>query len=187
MSVWSGRIDAARFWIEGVALTAVGFVGFLGKWVGSHIWLRHSRGGGVEEQMKSGRLRECNSKSQLPNEDKEGGQILQTPYRVTLVVSDLGWVDSYLLSSPGRWAANVATYCPTRWWNNPILSQPSPGPRPPMSPCIWSPSEHESRPPALSCCWCKVHTTQHIKEKYALPSNARYICTEMRLILCKST
>ena len=31
MSVWSGRIDAARFWIEGVALTTVGFVGFLGK------------------------------------------------------------------------------------------------------------------------------------------------------------
>ena len=30
MEVWSGRIDAARFWIEGVALTAVGFVGFLG-------------------------------------------------------------------------------------------------------------------------------------------------------------
>ena len=31
MAVWSGRIDAARFWIEGVALTAVGFVGFLGR------------------------------------------------------------------------------------------------------------------------------------------------------------
>ena len=31
MSVWSGRIDAARFWIEGVALTTVGFVGFLGE------------------------------------------------------------------------------------------------------------------------------------------------------------
>ena len=31
MGVWSGRIDAARFWIEGVALTAVGFVGFLGR------------------------------------------------------------------------------------------------------------------------------------------------------------
>ena len=30
MEVWSGRIDAARFWIEGVALTTVGFVGFLG-------------------------------------------------------------------------------------------------------------------------------------------------------------
>ena len=31
MAVWSARIDAARFWIEGVALTAVGFVGFLGR------------------------------------------------------------------------------------------------------------------------------------------------------------
>ena len=31
MTVWSSRIDAARFWIEGVALTAVGFVGFLGR------------------------------------------------------------------------------------------------------------------------------------------------------------
>ena len=35
-------------------------------------------------------------------------------YRVTLVVLDLGLVDSYLLSSPGWWAANVATYCPSR-------------------------------------------------------------------------
>ena len=31
LEVWSDRMDAAAFWIEGVALTAVGFVGILGE------------------------------------------------------------------------------------------------------------------------------------------------------------
>ena len=35
-------------------------------------------------------------------------------YRVTLVVEYLGWVDLDLGSSPGWWAAAVATYCPSR-------------------------------------------------------------------------
>ena len=35
-------------------------------------------------------------------------------YRVGLVVWQLGWVDLDLGSSPGWWAATVATYCPSR-------------------------------------------------------------------------
>ena len=35
-------------------------------------------------------------------------------YRVTLVVEYLGWVDLDFGSSPGWWAANVATYGPSR-------------------------------------------------------------------------
>ena len=35
-------------------------------------------------------------------------------YRVTKVVADLGWVDLDLLSSHSRWAATVATYCPSQ-------------------------------------------------------------------------
>ena len=35
-------------------------------------------------------------------------------YRVRQVVVDLGWVDLDLGSSPGWWAATVATYCPGR-------------------------------------------------------------------------
>ena len=35
-------------------------------------------------------------------------------YRVTLVVAYIGWDDLHLGSSPGWWAATVATYCPSR-------------------------------------------------------------------------
>ena len=35
-------------------------------------------------------------------------------YRVGLVVWQLGWADLDLGSSPGWWAATVATYCPSR-------------------------------------------------------------------------
>ena len=35
-------------------------------------------------------------------------------YRVAHHVSDLGWVDFDLGSSPGWWAAIVASYCPSR-------------------------------------------------------------------------
>ena len=35
-------------------------------------------------------------------------------YRVGLMVWQLGWVDLDLGSSPGWWAAIVATYCPSR-------------------------------------------------------------------------
>ena len=40
-------------------------------------------------------------------------------YRVTKVVADLGWVDLDLVSSPGRWAATVATYCPSQMVQHP--------------------------------------------------------------------
>ena len=35
-------------------------------------------------------------------------------YRVSHALVDLGWVDLDLGSSPGWWAATVATYCPSR-------------------------------------------------------------------------
>ena len=35
-------------------------------------------------------------------------------YRASHVLIDLGWVDLDLGSSPGWWAATVATYCPSR-------------------------------------------------------------------------
>ena len=35
-------------------------------------------------------------------------------YRASHVLEDLGWVDLDLGSSPGGWAATVATYCPSR-------------------------------------------------------------------------
>ena len=35
-------------------------------------------------------------------------------YRVSHVLVDLGWVDLDFGSSPGWWAATVATYCPSR-------------------------------------------------------------------------
>ena len=40
-------------------------------------------------------------------------------YRVTKVVADLGWVDLDLISSPGMWAATVATYCPNQMVQHP--------------------------------------------------------------------
>ena len=42
------------------------------------------------------------------------GEIVQVSivqYRVTQKVSDLGWVDLELGSSPGRWAGTMVTYC----------------------------------------------------------------------------
>ena len=39
---------------------------------------------------------------------------IQTIYRASHVLGDLGWVDLDLGSSPGWWAATVATYCPSR-------------------------------------------------------------------------
>ena len=60
-------------------------------------------------------------------------------YRVTMVVVHLGWVDSDLGSSPGRWAVTAAICCPTGGWNILNLSQPNPGARPPWSPCTYRP------------------------------------------------
>ena len=40
-------------------------------------------------------------------------------YRVSHLVADLGRVDLDLVSSPGWWAATVATYCPGRVVENP--------------------------------------------------------------------
>ena len=43
--------------------------------------------------------------------DQDGVKVV---YRVTQKVSDLGWVDLELGSSPGRWAGTMVTYCPSR-------------------------------------------------------------------------
>ena len=40
-------------------------------------------------------------------------------YRVTVVVEYLGWVDLDLGSSPGWWAASVASYCQSRLVEHP--------------------------------------------------------------------
>ena len=42
-----------------------------------------------------------------------------TLYRASHVLGDLGWVDLDLGSSPGWWAATVATYCPSRMVEHP--------------------------------------------------------------------
>ena len=40
-------------------------------------------------------------------------------YRETHLVANLGWVDLDFGSSPGWWAATVATYCPNRMVEHP--------------------------------------------------------------------
>ena len=40
-------------------------------------------------------------------------------YRVAHLLANLGWVDLNLGSSPGWWAATVATYCPSRMVEHP--------------------------------------------------------------------
>ena len=50
-------------------------------------------------------------------------------YRASHVLEYLGWVDLDLESSPGWWAATVATYWVTAqagWWNIPNPSQQNP-------------------------------------------------------------
>ena len=42
-----------------------------------------------------------------------------TVYRASHVLEDLGWVDLDFGSSPGWWAATVATYCPNRMVEHP--------------------------------------------------------------------
>ena len=51
----------------------------------------------------------------LENRPKSGATIkFQYHYRVRRLPEYLGWVDLDLGSSPGWWAATVATYCPSR-------------------------------------------------------------------------
>ena len=47
-------------------------------------------------------------------------------YRVSHHVSDLGWFDLDLGSSPGWWAAIVASYCPSRVAEHPKTKSPQP-------------------------------------------------------------
>ena len=45
--------------------------------------------------------------------------VFESNYRVTKVVADLGLVGLDLGSSPGSWAATVATYCPNQMVQHP--------------------------------------------------------------------
>ena len=45
--------------------------------------------------------------------------VFESNYRVTKVVADLGLVGLDLGSSPGSWAATVATYCPSQMVQHP--------------------------------------------------------------------
>ena len=57
-------------------------------------------------------------------------------YRVGLVVWQLGWVDLDLGSSPGWWAATVATYYSSRMVEHPKSKSTKPSPRGHGTPCI---------------------------------------------------
>ena len=56
-------------------------------------------------------------------------------YRASHVLVDLGWVDLDLGSSPGWWAATVATYCPSRVVEHPKSKSTKPSPRGHGTPC----------------------------------------------------
>ena len=57
-------------------------------------------------------------------------------YRASHVLGDLGWVDLDLGSSPGWWAANVATYCPSRVVEHSKSKSTKPSLRGHGTPCI---------------------------------------------------
>ena len=50
-------------------------------------------------------------------------------YRASHVLEDLGWVELVLGSSPGWWAATVATYCLSRMVEHPKSKSTNPSPR----------------------------------------------------------
>jgi len=56
-------------------------------------------------------------------------------YRASHVLGDLGWVDLDLGSSPGWWAATVATYCPSRVVEHSKSKSTKPSPRAHGTPC----------------------------------------------------
>ena len=59
-------------------------------------------------------------------------------YRASHVLEDLGWVDLDLGSSPGWWAATVATYCPSREVEHPKSKSTKPSSRRHGTPCSYS-------------------------------------------------
>ena len=56
-------------------------------------------------------------------------------YRVAHLLANLGWVDLNLGSSPGWWAATVATYCPSRMVEHPKSKSTEPSPSGDGLPC----------------------------------------------------
>ena len=56
-------------------------------------------------------------------------------YRASHVLVDLGWVDLDLGSSPGWWAATVATFCPSRVVEHPKSKSTKPSLRGHGTPC----------------------------------------------------
>ena len=61
--------------------------------------------------------------------------LLYVFYRASHVLGDLGWVDLDLGSSPGWWAATVATYCPSRVVEHSKSKSTKPSPRAHGTPC----------------------------------------------------
>ena len=59
-----------------------------------------------------------------------------TLYRASHVLVDLAWVDLDLGSSPGWWAATVATYCPSRVVKHPKSKSTKPSLRGHGTPCM---------------------------------------------------
>ena len=64
---------------------------------------------GRAEDYARDRMRQRVHHPQAPRKGKS-----EKNYWVTLVVEHLGWVELDLGSSPGVWAAALATYCPSR-------------------------------------------------------------------------
>ena len=59
----------------------------------------------------------------------------------------LGWVDLDLGSSPGWWAASVATYCPNRMVEHPKSNSTQPSPKPDAPDCTaWADTGSEKNP-----------------------------------------
>ena len=63
------------------------------------------------------------------NDDCENAFFELPLYRASHVLQDLGWIDLDLGSSPGWWAATVATYCPSRVVEHPKSKSTKPSPR----------------------------------------------------------
>ena len=68
--------------------------------------------------------------------EEDGFHLGDSSYRVTMMVWDLGWVDSGLGGSLGFLDATVATYtAQAGWWNIQKLSRPNLGLRPTLASC----------------------------------------------------
>ena len=77
---------------------------------------------------------------------------------MTHLLVNLGWVDFDLGSSPGWWAATVATYCPSRVVEHPKSKSTQPSPKP-------------DAPDFKASAIAEVRTGQEGTKQYGTPSN----------------